>query len=104
MRFLGEYDNVLLGHADRRRILPEDFPWRAMLAPGRFATTCSSMACCGRCEGSSERESAARRWPSAPSGRSLRTTGTRWPRSRRTIDFAAADAKVRDVRFEAAVP
>jgi hypothetical protein len=35
-RFLGEYDNVLLGHADRRRIIPEDFPWDAMLAPGRF--------------------------------------------------------------------
>jgi hypothetical protein len=36
VRLLGEYDNVLLGHADRRRIIPEDFPWRAMLAPGRF--------------------------------------------------------------------
>jgi hypothetical protein len=36
VRFLGEYDNVLLGHDDRRRIIPEDFPWEAMLAPGRF--------------------------------------------------------------------
>jgi hypothetical protein len=36
VRLLGEYDNVLLGHADRRRIIPEGFPWAAMLAPGRF--------------------------------------------------------------------
>jgi hypothetical protein len=36
MRFLGEYDNVLLGHANRRRIIPADFPWEVMLALGRF--------------------------------------------------------------------
>jgi hypothetical protein len=36
VRFLGEYDNALLAHADRRRIIPEDFPWQAMLADGRF--------------------------------------------------------------------
>jgi hypothetical protein len=38
VRFLGEYDNVLLGHKDRRRIIPEDFPWAEMLAPGRFVS------------------------------------------------------------------
>jgi hypothetical protein len=31
VRFLGEYDNVLLGHADRRRMIPDGFPWDAML-------------------------------------------------------------------------
>jgi hypothetical protein len=29
VRFLGEYDNVLLGHADRRRIVPEGLVWEA---------------------------------------------------------------------------
>jgi len=36
VRLLGEYDNVLLGHADRSRIIPPDFPWGGMLAHGRF--------------------------------------------------------------------
>ncbi len=36
VRFLGEYDNVLLGHADRGRIIPAGFPWTAMLESGRF--------------------------------------------------------------------
>ena len=38
VRFLGEYDNVLLGHADRRRVVPEAFPWPAMLADGGFVS------------------------------------------------------------------
>ncbi len=34
VRFLGEYDNVLLGHADRRRIIPDDFPWEGDAGAG----------------------------------------------------------------------
>ena len=36
VRLLGEYDNVLLGQADRSRIILPDFPWDAMLSHGRF--------------------------------------------------------------------
>jgi hypothetical protein len=34
-RLLGEFDNVLLGHADRRRIVPDGVPWDAVVAGGR---------------------------------------------------------------------
>jgi len=36
VRLLGEYDNVLLAHADRRRIIPSGFSWDAARAHGRF--------------------------------------------------------------------
>jgi hypothetical protein len=36
VRLLGEYDNVLLGHADRRRIIPDGFSFDAARAHGRF--------------------------------------------------------------------
>src|SRR5918998_2409166 len=38
VRFLGEYDNVLLGHADRTRIIPAEYPWKEMLASGRWVS------------------------------------------------------------------
>ena len=39
VRLLGEYDNVLLGHRDRRRIVPDGFPWDEMLGHGRFVNS-----------------------------------------------------------------
>jgi hypothetical protein len=35
VRLLGEFDNVLLSHADRRHVVPEGFPSEAMLGHGR---------------------------------------------------------------------
>jgi hypothetical protein len=101
VRFLGEYDNVLLGHADRRRIIPEGFPWDAMLAPGRWV---SNLLVDGMLRGT---------WWIERDGKRRATLGIR-PFGRltkreqddvaaeagRMIDFAAADAETRDVRFE----
>jgi Winged helix DNA-binding domain len=105
VRFLGEYDNVLLGHADRRRIVPEDFPWDAMLAPGRFV---NNLLVDGTLRAT---------WWIEREGRRGATLGIRPFRElsatereevvaegRRMLDFAAADATARDVRFEPAVP
>jgi Winged helix DNA-binding domain len=104
VRFLGEYDNVLLGHADRRRIIPEDFPWQAMLAPGRFV---SNLLVDGTLRATwwIEREGRRRATLAIRPFREL----TRNERedvaaeAQRMIDFAAADVGKRDLRFEAAV-
>jgi DNA glycosylase AlkZ-like len=103
-RFLGEYDNVLLGHADRRRIIPEDFPWRAMLAPGRFV---NNLLVDGvlRATWWVEREG------TRGATLAIRPFGELSPtahdevqaEAERMIDFVAAEAARREVRFEPAV-
>jgi hypothetical protein len=106
VRFLGEYDNVLLGHADRRRIIPADFPWQAMLAPGRFV---SNLLVDGVLRGTwwIEREGKGKKRATLairPFRRLSR--GEREEvaaEAQRMIDFAAADAEARDVRFEPAI-
>jgi hypothetical protein len=105
VRFLGEYDNVLLGHADRTRIIPADFPWREMLAPGRFV---SNLLVDGMLRGTwwVEREGTRR----ATLG--IRPCGERAASERaevaaeaeRMVEFRAPDAAVREVRFDPAVP
>jgi hypothetical protein len=105
VRFLGEYDNVLLGHADRARIIPANFPWREMLAPGRFV---NNVLVDGMLRGTwwMEREGKRR----AKLG--IRPFGELSPAEReevaaeaeRMLEFAAAEAAVREVRFEPAVP
>jgi Winged helix DNA-binding domain len=104
VRFLGEYDNVLLGHADRSRVIPRDFPWREMLAPGRFV---NNFLVDGVLRGT---------WWIEREGKRRATLGIRSFRellgeereevaaeAGRMIEFAG-DAAVRDVRFEPAVP
>lgn len=103
VRLLGEFDNVLLGHADRRRIIPEDFPWDAMLSHGRFV---NNLLVDGMLRGTWWIERDGRRATLA-----IRPFRELSPddhaavaaEAQRMIEFACAEAAVRDVRFEAAV-
>jgi hypothetical protein len=101
VRFLGEYDNVLLGHADRRRIIPEDFPWDAMLAPGRFV---SNLLVDGMLRATwwIERDGNRRATLAIrPSGKlSRREQDEVSAEGQRIVDFAAGEAATRDVRLE----
>jgi hypothetical protein len=104
VRFLGEYDNVLLGHANRRRIIPADFPWKVMLGLGRFF---NNVLVDGMLRATwwIEREGRRRAtlailpaWELAPADHDAVAE-----EAHLMIDFAAADAAIRDVRFEPAV-
>jgi Winged helix DNA-binding domain len=105
VRFLGEYDNVLLGHADRSRIIPADFPWREMLAPGRWV---SNLLVDGVLRGTWWIERDGKRSATL----AIRPFGELRPAERdevaaeaeRMIAFAAPEVAVHDVRFEPAVP
>jgi Winged helix DNA-binding domain len=103
VRLLGEYDNVLLGHADRRRMIPEDFPWRAMLAPGRFV---NNLLVDGVLRGTWWLERDGRRRTTLAIRPFRELSGAEREEvaaeAQAMVDFAA-EAEVRDVRFEAAV-
>ena len=104
VRFLGEYDNVLLGHADRRRIIPAGFPWKEMLAPGRWV---SNFLVDGMLRGTwwIEREG------TRSATLAIRPSGELSPAERekvgaeaeRMLEFSEPEAARRDVRFEPAV-
>jgi hypothetical protein len=104
VRFLGEYDNILLGHADRRRIIPEHFPWAAMLASGRFV---SNMLLDGMLRATwwLERDGRARATLAIrPFGKlTKREHDDVAAEAQRLVDFVAGDANARDVRFEESV-
>ena len=100
VRLLGEFDNVLLGHADRRRIIPEDFPWNAMLEEGHFV---SPLLVDGMLRATWRIEREGKRRATLI----VRTVGklSRLEQdevaaeAQRMVDFTAHDAEARDVRF-----
>jgi Winged helix DNA-binding domain len=100
VRFLGEYDNVLLGHADRRRIIPEDFPWRTALAYGRFV---SNVLVDGMLRATwwVEREQGSATLAIRPFGRLTRAERAETAaEAERMLEFTAPGADRRRVRFE----
>lgn len=104
VRLLGEYDNLLLGHADRRRIVPEDFPWQAMRAPGRLV---NNLLVDGvlRATWWIEREGKTTAVLVIRPHRKL-TKGERHEveaEAERMVEFAVGDANARGVRFEDAI-
>jgi winged helix DNA-binding protein len=102
VRFLGEYDNVLLGHADRSRIVPEGLQWQA--GPnGRFVNNLlvdGMLRAVWWIERDGKRRATLVIRPLAKLRPSERDEIAE--EARRLIDFAAADAARRDVRFDRA--
>jgi Winged helix DNA-binding domain len=105
VRFLGEYDNVLLGHADRSRVIPAGFPWNEMLAHGRWV---SNFLVDGMLRGT---------WWIERDGKRRATLGIRpfgelssderdevAAEAERMVEFSEPEAAQRDVRFEPPVP
>ena len=104
VRLLGEYDNVLLGHADRRRIIPEDFPWKAMLAPGRFVNNLlvdGELRATWWIEHEGKRRATLGVRPARPLSKRERQAVE--AEAQRMVEFAAPEAAAHDVRFEPAV-
>ncbi len=104
VRLLGEFDNVLLGHADRRRIIPSGaLPWMDILSQGRHV---NNVLVDGMLRATwwIEREGKGR---ATLAIRPIdRLTGQERDEvereARQMLDFAAADAPAHDIRFDAA--
>jgi hypothetical protein len=103
VRLLGEYDNVLLGHADRRRIVLEDHP-AGEIARGGFV---NHLLVDGMLRGAwrLEHEGGLRATVVIRPFRALRPAEREEvaEEARAMAGFAAAEAAAHDVRFEAAV-
>jgi DNA glycosylase AlkZ-like len=103
VRLLGEYDNLLLGHANRRRIIPDDFPWERLLVPGHLANNLlvdGVLRATWWIEGDGKRRATLAIRPfRALSGAERDQVAEE---ARRMLDFAS-DAEVRDLRFEPAI-
>jgi Winged helix DNA-binding domain len=98
VRLLGQFDNVFLAHADRRRILAEEFSWEA-IGRGRAVNT---LLVDGIVRGTwwIERERATlavRPFRALVAAERRAVAGE----AERMAEFAGSDAAVRDVRLEA---
>ncbi len=103
-RFLGQFDNVLLGHADRRRIIPPKTPSFALLTQGRDRDRFINHVLV---DGLLRAAWWIERGPGARATLVIRPFEKLKAADRdevaheaqRMIDFAAADAEHREVRF-----
>jgi hypothetical protein len=104
VRLLGEYDNVLLGHADRRRIVPEDLDPDALIVHGQFVNKLlvdGMLRATWWIEREGKRRATLAVRPFGPLSAPQQDEVA--AEALRMLDFAAADTERRDVRFEPAV-
>jgi hypothetical protein len=102
VRFLGEYDNVLLGHADRRRIVPDAAPWAAALEEGHFVSNVlvdGILSAVWRLEREGKRRATLIVRPFRRLARAERAEVE--AEAQRLLDLLAADAEARDLRVDA---
>lgn len=99
VRFLGEYDNVLLGHDDRTRIIPPEVLRATTPAPGVGSLLVGGMLrATWRIERDGKRSAVLAIRPAGPLARAQRDEIE--AEAQRLVDLVAADAERRDVRFE----
>jgi hypothetical protein len=99
VRFLGEYDNVLLSHVNRRRVIPDGFSSEAMLGYGRFV---ENLLVDGMLRATwwIDREGKKAVLGIRPFGTfSADERDAVEAEAQRMLEFAAGDAQTREVRF-----
>jgi hypothetical protein len=104
VRLLGEFDNLLLGHADRRRVIPEGLPATALLASARAVNNLlvdGMLRATWRLERDGARRATLVIRPFRELSRTERDDVA--AEAHRMLDFAASDADARDVRFAPAI-
>ncbi|MGI5155189.1 winged helix DNA-binding domain-containing protein [Microbispora sp. CA-102843] len=104
VRFLGEFDNLLLSHADRTRVMAEEYRWRVFTVNGIIRATILVDGFVaglwriqrGRVERAGE-TAVLEIEPFEPLGAATRDALA--AEGERLLEFAAGDASARDIRF-----